>query len=203
MYFLTLGQEVTDFWYKEEASYNYSGLFSANTGHFTQLVWKNTEKVGFGFAITENGDFYVAVNYFPAGNIRGEFAKNVLPKHFTNASLNNTIKAPLPFSKHNEPGPGIAAARGFEDSSSSRFDARQNKFIEEAMATHNSCRARHGVPKLVHNPELSKIAQEYAEHLAKRRTLTHSTNKYNGERLGENLAYSYDSRLDFYSGLIV
>ena len=80
------------------------------------------------------------------------------------------------------------------------FDTAQSKFIEEAMATHNSCRARHGVPDLVHNPELSKIAQSYAEYLANRRTLIHSTNTYNGQRLGENLAFAFDSRLDFYSG---
>ena len=31
------GSEVTDFWYNEEKSYNYSGKFSPSTGHFTQV----------------------------------------------------------------------------------------------------------------------------------------------------------------------
>jgi len=30
--------------------------------------------------------------------------------------------------------------------------------------------------------------------------MEHSKNKYKGESLGENLAYSYDSRLDYYAG---
>lgn len=44
------------------------------------------------------------------------------------------------------------------------------------------------------------IAQGYAEKLAKMNKMVHSKNKYKDEKIGENLAYSYDSRLDFYSG---
>ena len=42
-------------------------------GHFTQLVWKGSAEVGFGF-----GKLVVA-NYFPAGNMLTEFNENVLP----------------------------------------------------------------------------------------------------------------------------
>jgi hypothetical protein len=68
------------------------------------------------------------------------------------------------------------------------------------LEQHNECRRRHCVEPLVHNPELSKIAQDYANYLASIRQLKHSTNKYQDKKLGENLAYSYDSTLDFYSG---
>ena len=54
--------------------------------------------------------------------------------------------------------------------------------------------------KLTHNPELSRIAQEYANYLAKIKKLKHSSNRYNNEPMGENLAFAFDSRLDFYSG---
>lgn len=38
------------------------------TGHFTQVVWKGTKEVGFGYA-----GGYVVGSYFPAGNMMGDF----------------------------------------------------------------------------------------------------------------------------------
>ncbi len=85
---------------------------------------------------------------------------------------------------------------------SDNFDEVQSKFINEALEQHNDCRRRHAVEPLVHNPELSKIAQKYANYLAKIEQLKHSSNKYADQKLGENLAFSYDSTLDFYSGIL-
>ena len=47
-------------------------------GHFTQVVWKNSARVGVGCA-SSGRKFYVVGNYDPAGNVEGEFADNVLP----------------------------------------------------------------------------------------------------------------------------
>jgi pathogenesis-related protein 1 len=51
------------------------------TGHFTQVVWKATTRVGCGFVLVYlPGDKFVAVwvcNYHPAGNYDGEHGKNV------------------------------------------------------------------------------------------------------------------------------
>ena len=60
-----LGNEVTNEWYQGGASYQYDGVFNSTAGNFTQLVWLNSRKVGFGFAISENGYFYAVANYFP------------------------------------------------------------------------------------------------------------------------------------------
>merc|ERR1719310_344315 len=65
-------------WYNEvnDPGYNFSSPgFTGGTGHFTQVVWKESTKVG----LAVNGD-YVAANYLPAGNMSmpGEFEKNVL-----------------------------------------------------------------------------------------------------------------------------
>lgn len=44
------------------------------TGHFTQVVWKATKRLGCGQA----GKFVVC-NYYPAGNVQGQFRDNVAP----------------------------------------------------------------------------------------------------------------------------
>ena len=86
---------------------------------------------------------------------------------------------------------------------SNEFSPMQNKFINEALKTHNECRGRHNCPPLDHNKEISKIAQAYANKLAKLKNLQHSTKDaraYNNQTLGENLSFSYDSELDYYPG---
>jgi len=74
------GNEVTQSWYDEIKNYNFgSPGFSMNTGHFTQVVWKNTQELGVGKAKDSSGKVYVVCNYRPAGNYLGEFPQNVLP----------------------------------------------------------------------------------------------------------------------------
>jgi uncharacterized protein YkwD len=78
-------QEVVTFWYNEESDYDYSnpGYYeNPGTGHFTQVVWKNTTEIGCGFrsGCTDSIYPYVWVcQYNPPGNVLGEFAENVLP----------------------------------------------------------------------------------------------------------------------------
>jgi hypothetical protein len=65
-------------------SYPHPG-YSTASGHFTQLVWAGTQKLGCGYAICKgkNGTpgNYLVCEYSPAGNITnpGYFEKNVLP----------------------------------------------------------------------------------------------------------------------------
>ena len=62
-------------WYEqEEGLYMYDGQFSSNTGHFTQMVWKSSCKLGCGY--TEN---FVVCRYSPQGNFLGQFEDNVMP----------------------------------------------------------------------------------------------------------------------------
>ncbi len=77
--------EAIHAWYAEHKSYSYAWPgFSMRTGHFTQLVWKSTDKLGCGYA-TCNGKNgtpgkYLVCEYSPAGNIssRKYFRDNVL-----------------------------------------------------------------------------------------------------------------------------
>ncbi len=67
-------------WYDEVGKYDFgNSRFSAETGHFTQVVWKDTTDVGCGISISSSGRIYGVCNYTPQGNFKGEFGKNVFP----------------------------------------------------------------------------------------------------------------------------
>jgi uncharacterized protein YkwD len=72
------GKMMTDDWYNEVSQYNFNNPgFVSGTGHFTQVVWKGSREVGFGFAQARDGYYYGVANYYPAGNYLGEFDSNV------------------------------------------------------------------------------------------------------------------------------
>ncbi|KAK6023401.1 hypothetical protein OSTOST_10812 [Ostertagia ostertagi] len=76
---------VTQSFYMEGAGYDYNRFYPASyykTGHFTQLIWKGSKKMGVGVSIVyHNGSrknscqpgvplymIYVVVKYDPPGN---------------------------------------------------------------------------------------------------------------------------------------
>ncbi|MDJ0620207.1 MAG: CAP family protein [Calothrix sp. MO_192.B10] len=74
------GEVPVQAWYDEEQYYNYNQPgFSSQTGHFTQVVWKNSTKLGCGKAKSADGKVFVVCNYDPPGNVQGQFPENVLP----------------------------------------------------------------------------------------------------------------------------
>ncbi|KAJ3603833.1 hypothetical protein NHX12_028574 [Muraenolepis orangiensis] len=75
------GKEAVDSWYSEVKDYKYrSPGFKSNTGHFTQVVWKESTEVGVGVA-TDGKRVFVVGQYRPAGNmnVTEYFERNVLP----------------------------------------------------------------------------------------------------------------------------
>ncbi|XP_052219904.1 Golgi-associated plant pathogenesis-related protein 1-like isoform X1 [Dreissena polymorpha] len=74
------GQEPTDAWYSEIAKYDFNeASFKHGTGHFTQVVWKGSQEIGAARATDGKGKWIAVASYRPAGNMMGDFARNVLP----------------------------------------------------------------------------------------------------------------------------
>jgi pathogenesis-related protein 1 len=72
-------EDVAEMWYRERERYDFdSGGFSMETGHFTQLVWTGTARIGCGVSACDGLDVWVC-NYDPPGNYEGEYQANVRP----------------------------------------------------------------------------------------------------------------------------
>merc|ERR1719316_250561 len=71
-------ENAVRYWYEENSAYDFANPGSqSGTGHFTQVVWVESTRVG--IAASSDGKYLVA-NYFPAGNLNdaSAFKKNVL-----------------------------------------------------------------------------------------------------------------------------
>jgi len=73
-------QELCDQWYSEVRHHDFDAEpTTLNTGHFCNMVWRNSTMIGVGRARARDGKSIVVVTYFPPGNVIGEFSHNVLP----------------------------------------------------------------------------------------------------------------------------
>jgi len=75
--------EAIEAWYAEvvKPGYTWDARGSphgcAGCGHFTQVVWKDCVKVG--MACDRSGKGFIVANYWPPGNLQGNYHKQVLP----------------------------------------------------------------------------------------------------------------------------
>ena len=84
-----------DVWYNEIKNYNFSEPgFNIDSSHFSQLIWKETTKIGCGASVADDEvTFKVVCNYYKAGNIlnKEKFEENVLPFNFDKKILLNNF----------------------------------------------------------------------------------------------------------------
>ena len=65
-------------WCEELVYYDFISDYIPGTGHFIQMVWKESQYLGCGLGSAENY-YVVTCNYFLMGNIVGNFSQNVFP----------------------------------------------------------------------------------------------------------------------------
>ena len=83
-----------DEWYKEINNYNFEQPgFTIDSSHFTQIVWKETTKVGCGAALKDDDEkiYKVVCYYYKAGNILNpeKFKANVIEHSYNQIIIMN------------------------------------------------------------------------------------------------------------------
>jgi len=88
-------QAITDMWYYSEVGLYPNGAYGRSNpdmggfhdwGHYTQVVWKSTTKIGCASKLCPAGtivggmaSWYTVCNYYPPGNFGGQYGQNVSP----------------------------------------------------------------------------------------------------------------------------
>ncbi|XP_043914400.1 uncharacterized protein LOC122790830 [Protopterus annectens] len=185
------GKEPVESWYKEIENYNFSRPgFQSNTGHFTQVVWKDSTEVGVGKATDGKGLFFVVGQYSPAGNVTnlGYFEKNVLQKGTPQSSCADTSSKGMKtiYVQDSQPKTDGYGSKFTLDCGASGYDAKQ--FEQEVLEAHNAYRKQHGAPPLHLSHELCVSSQKWANHLLSLQAMQHSNSAH-----GENIWYKWSS----------
>ena len=182
----SIGNDAVDSWYEEIEDYDFNNPgYKSGIGHFTQLVWKNSQQLGCGIGCGSNNYCYVTCNYYPAGNYLGQFASNVFPKTGGSTSSDTTdpdTTAP------DTTAPDTTAPDTTAPATTDPNDPLE-VFREEITARHNYYRVQHQVGDLERDSELERIALEASEHMVEIDSFSYPTAKYNGKSIGKYLFY--------------
>nr|WQQ44632.1 golgi-associated plant pathopathogenesis-related protein 1 [Dugesia japonica] len=73
------GEEVTLMWYREVFDYKFNEEKQdiSKIGHFSQVVWKNSNEIGLGLAKGTNGMWFYCARYLKSGNCTGKYLENI------------------------------------------------------------------------------------------------------------------------------
>ena len=162
---------VIDTWNKDSKTFRYNST-NPEASSFAQIVWKSSQLIGIGISKDNKGGTYIVANFYPAGNVAGQFANNVFPPN--GSAVKKAKEKPKKKEKKEASNIGYVPASGGD-------------FFSDALNAHNYYRRKHHVPPLTLNKDLCKIAQAYAQRLCSTRCFEHSKNKYKGFNIGENL----------------
>lgn len=175
----SVGNDAVDLWYSESKNYDFNNPgFGMNTGHFTQVVWKSSLKLGCGVGCNNQSYCFVTCNYYPAGNYYGEFPKNVFPKS------GDAVEE----EEEEETSSDTAS-----DSTEVIVDPKLEEFRNEILNRHNYLRGQHQAGDLERDSTLESIAQKAAEYMIEIDNFSFPTDKYNGQYIGMNLFWNYGS----------
>lgn len=159
-------KEAVKSWYDEINQYNFNKPGSSGgTGHFTQVVWRGTQRLGMAKAQNSRGQVFIVANYDPPGNVMGQFPSNVPRTGSTSVPAPQEAAAPR-----------VSAPSTPTDSSFSKFEY-------DCLAAHNDYRAKHSAPPMRLNKHLCQFATEWANRLLAMGTMQHRANNKYGENI--------------------
>ncbi|KAK9882009.1 hypothetical protein WA026_018861 [Henosepilachna vigintioctopunctata] len=164
--FTISGNEPVDSWYKEIEVHTF-GIEpkSLESGHFTQVVWRDSKELGVGYAKL-GGKIIVVANYYPAGNYVGRYIQNVPPLGSTPDEAKELARDLHKIS-----------IRGSDD------NINVSVFETDFLKAHNKYRALHGADPLELDRKLCKYAEEWAKHIASKNVLEPRPNCNYGENI--------------------
>ncbi|XP_049857672.1 uncharacterized protein LOC126340742 isoform X2 [Schistocerca gregaria] len=163
------GREPVDHWYSEIKDHPFGREpRDLKSGHFSQVVWRDSEELGVAVARSRSGQVFVVANYSPPGNFLGSFAENVPP--LGGFPKDKAKKTPVKYG---------AVVNG----SAVNGSASDEDFAEEGLRIHNEYRRKHGVPDLKLSKELCEYATEWAKTLAKEDKFCHRPDGKYGENI--------------------
>ncbi|XP_067035849.1 uncharacterized protein [Acropora muricata] len=172
----------------EEKFYNYSDpRYSRRTGHFTQVVWRNSKQIGAAWAIRKDGKLVVSIKYRPGGNYVRYFANNVfrpvaqtlggswgrVPPKFARCPPKSVI---APTTK-----PVVEATAG------------AMPFKDQCLYWHNYFRTLHQVPPVTWSMGLQKEAEAWVKYLAENNKFQHSQHNRGNLFITEHIPKEYCS----------
>ncbi|KAF5289263.1 hypothetical protein FQA39_LY15193 [Lamprigera yunnana] len=168
------GDDPVKSWYDEIKAHTFGvEPKSLASGHFTQVIWKESTELGVAVA-KANGKFMVVANYHPPGNVIGRFSKNVPPLGGLETENNNDVTSKL-------------------SQLTISIKGKQGDFEEDFLNAHNEYRQKHGVPPLKLDKKLCKYSEEWAKILSSKNNLEHRKNC----PYGENIYCMYSSDPNF------
>jgi len=164
------GREPVDNWYSEIKDHPF-GREPSNlkSGHFSQVVWRDSKELGVAVARNRNGHIFVVANYSPPGNFIGSFAENVPPLGGFPKSVQ---------SKTN-----VVKKTNSEKVTNSYASSDEEEFAKEGLRVHNEYRRKHGVPDLKLSESLCSYAKEWAKTLAREDRFGHRPDGKYGENI--------------------
>ncbi|XP_073825789.1 uncharacterized protein [Musca autumnalis] len=193
-------EDAVQAWYDEMENYDYKNpTISGNTGHFTQVVWKESSQLGVGM-VQKNDRTWVVCNYDPPGNVLGKFEDNVprpkgrqpkpQPSRLITTSKTENDRRPRTPTNLQTAKPQNEQRADDKPTTSQAFKKiignkhdKWSKFEMECLEEHNKRRALHGCEPMVLNRNLCNLANDWAIHLTKTRSMYHRP----GNDYGENI----------------
>jgi hypothetical protein len=64
--------QAVEMWASEQANYTYGNSYAPGTGHYTQLVWRDSVEIGCGMASCGDRSVVISCRYSPPGNYMGQ-----------------------------------------------------------------------------------------------------------------------------------